>query len=285
MNKVIDISQHNGFIDFNKVKNDGVEAIIIRVGWIGNKQNHTLDTRFKEYYQKAKEVGLKIGFYVYSYCKTIETLRNGVDWLVSKIEDKTFELPIFLDLEDETIKDIGKDTLTIQAVQFCTIIENLGYKAGVYASKDWFLYKLDINKILNFKIWLAEWNGRENHTLGYKVDLWQYTSKGKINGITSNVDINKCLCDCVENTKENKNDEKIINGDDEEVKRYVNGSTSEIVYADTKCTLKIGSINPRGECDCLGIFNNLAMVRYPIYNNGNVVNYKIGFVKWLGGVK
>lgn len=281
MNKVIDISQHNGFIDFNKVKNDGVESVIIRVGWIGNKQNHTLDTRFKEYYQKAKEVGLKIGFYVYSYCKSIETLRNGVDWLVSKIEDKTFELPVFLDLEDESIRDIEKDILTIQAVQFCTIIENLGYKAGVYASKDWFLYKLDINKILNFKIWLAEWNGKENPTLGYKVDLWQYTSKGKVNGISGNVDMNKCLCECVEDNQENS-----INESEEiEVKKYENGSTPETVFADTNCTMKIGSINPRGVCECLGLFNNLAIVRYPIYKNGNIENYKIGFVKWLGGVK
>lgn len=276
MNKIIDISQHNGFIDFNKVKNDGVEGVIIRVGWIGNKENHTLDTRFKEYYQKAKEVGLKIGFYVYSYCKSIETLRNGVDWLVSKIEDKTFELPIFLDLEDETIKDIGKDTLTIQAVQFCTIIENLGYKAGVYASKDWFLYKLDINKLLNYKIWLAEWNGKENPTLGYKVDLWQYTSKGKVNGITGNVDINKWLCECIENSQNNKI------GDDEEMKKYKNGSTPEPVYADTNCTIKIGELNPREECDCFGIFNEKAQVRYKIDGKNN---YKIGFVKWLGGVK
>ena len=75
-----------------------------------------------------------------------------------------------------------------------------------------------------------------------------------------------------------------VNNDGSEVERktYQNGSTSENVYADTNCTIKIGSLNPRERCDCFGIFNNRAMVRYIV---GNSKNYKIGFCKWLGGVK
>ena len=78
------------------------------------------------------------------------------------------------------------------------------------------------------------------------------------------------------------NDDEIENGSDEEVKTYQNGSTSEIVYADTNCTKRIGSLDPRERCDCFGIFNNRAMVRYQV-NGTN--NFKIGFCKWLGGVK
>lgn len=78
---------------------------------------------------------------------------------------------------------------------------------------------------------------------------------------------------------ENKN---IESGSDEPVRVYQNGSTSENVYADTACTKKIGSLNPRESCDCFGIFNDRAMVRYKV--NGSS-NYKIGFCKWLGGVK
>ena len=81
----------------------------------------------------------------------------------------------------------------------------------------------------------------------------------------------------VENEKEN-----IESGSDEPVKRYKNGSTTENVYADTDCTKKIGSLSPREACDCFGIFNNRAMVRY---NVSGTSNYKIGFCKWLGGVK
>ena len=78
------------------------------------------------------------------------------------------------------------------------------------------------------------------------------------------------------------NNENIENGSDEPVRKYVNGSTSENVYADTECTIKIGSLNPRETCDCFGTFNNRAMVRYIVTGTNN---YKMGFCKWLGGVK
>nr|DAS24454.1 MAG TPA: N-acetylmuramoyl-L-alanine amidase [Caudoviricetes sp.] len=78
------------------------------------------------------------------------------------------------------------------------------------------------------------------------------------------------------------NNEKIESGSDEPVKTYQNGSTTEVVYADTACTKRIGSLDPRERCDCFGIFNNRAMVRYNV-NGTN--NFKIGFCKWLGGVK
>ena len=80
---------------------------------------------------------------------------------------------------------------------------------------------------------------------------------------------------------ETLNNDEIKNGSDEEVRTYQNGSTSEIVYADTNCTKRIGSLDPRERCDCFGIFNDRAMVRYQV-NGTN--NYKIGFCKWLGGV-
>lgn len=71
-------------------------------------------------------------------------------------------------------------------------------------------------------------------------------------------------------------------GSDEKVRIYKNGSTSEPVYSDTNCTIKLGSLNKYEQCDCFGVFNNRAMVRYQV---GNTNNYKIGFCKWLGGVK
>ena len=77
-------------------------------------------------------------------------------------------------------------------------------------------------------------------------------------------------------------DNNIESGSDEPVRIYQNGSTSENVYADTDCTKKIGSLNPREKCDCFGIFKDRAMVRYVVSGSSN---YKIGFCKWLGGVK
>lgn len=78
------------------------------------------------------------------------------------------------------------------------------------------------------------------------------------------------------------NQTKIIERSDEAVRKYQNGSTEETVYADTNCTIKVGSLNPRESCDCFGIFNDKAMVRYKIDETNN---YKIGFCKWTGGVQ
>lgn len=276
MNLIIDISEHNGNIDFNKVKNSGVEGVIIRIGWIGNKQNHTIDKKFEEYYRLAKDNNLKIGFYVYSYCYNENTILEGAVWCYNKIKDKSFNLPIFLDLEDNTIVNLSKDLLTKQAILFCNYFKNKGYTSGVYASKHWFINKLYINKLLNYKIWLAEWNGKNTHTLGYKVDLWQYTSKGIVSGINTNVDMNKCLCECVDNVDNN------VEKGGFEMKVYKNGSTIEPVYQDINCTKNIGYLNKYEQCECYGIINNKALV---VYNIDGTNNKKTGFVKWLGGVK
>lgn len=79
-----------------------------------------------------------------------------------------------------------------------------------------------------------------------------------------------------------KDQTKIVEGSDEPMRTYQNGSTEETVYADTNCTIKIGSLSPREKCDCFGVFNDRAMVRYKI--NGTS-NYKMGFCKWTGGVQ
>ncbi len=275
MNKGIDISEHNGTIDFEKVKNSGVDFVIIRIGWIGNKENHTLDKKFEEYYKQAKLAGLKVGIYVYNYCKSIEAVKSGAKWVLDNLKNREIDMPIFLDMEDTSILDVKN--LNLLCIEFCNIINQTQYISGIYANKDWFINKLTIQELLNYKIWLAEWNNQENHSLGYKVDLWQYTSNGEVPGINGRVDLNKCLCNCYEN-----NDNIINNGDEEEVKVYQNGSTPETVYSDVNCTNKIGSLNKYEKCDCLGIFQNRAIVRYKIDNQNN---YKVGFVKYLGGVK
>ncbi len=272
MKQIIDISEHNGTIDFAKVKESGIKDVIIRIGWIGNKSNHTIDKRFEEYYSKAKYYGFNIGFYVYSYCKNKTAMASGIKWTKEQIKNKSFNLPLFIDLEDETISSLSKSNLTNQAIQFC---KSFDCKTGVYANLYWFNNKLDINKLLDYKIWLAQYTTAKNHSFKYKVDLWQYTSTGKINGIKGNVDISKCMCDCVDNVEKNQKE------DFEVAKTYKNGSTPETVYADSGLSIKIGQLNKNETCECLGIVNGRFIVKYKV-NNSN--NYKVGFVKYSGGI-
>lgn len=278
MIKGIDVSEHNENIDFAKVKNAGYNFVIIRIGWIGNKNNHTVDKYFEENYRKAKEQGLKIGFYVYSYVENETAMYSAINWIKQKILGKTYEYPIFLDMEDKQIANLSKELLTNLCIAFCNSFKN----SGVYANLDWFTNKLDVNKLTNYKIWLAQWSS--NYTKDFKVDLWQYTSKGKVDGIKGNVDLNYCL-----NCKDNVNIEEItgeIIGGDFEVKTWQNGSTNETVYSDLSCTNKIGTIYPREYAECYGIIDEKYLVVYYITNSsGQVTGRKAGFVKYNGGVK
>ena len=197
MLKGIDISEHNGSIDFSKVKKAGINFVIIRIGWIGNKENHTLDKKFIENYNNAKACGLKVGFYVYSYVENETAMLSAINWIKKQISGKTRELPIFLDVEDAQISNLSKEQQTNLCKYFCDNFEN----SGVYANLDWFKNKLNVNDLTNYKIWLAQWTSASSHSANFKVDLWQYSNKGSVNGISGRVDMNYCL-NCEENTEQ-----------------------------------------------------------------------------------
>ena len=189
MLKGLDLSEHNGNVDFTKVKNSGISFVILRIGWIGNKENHTLDKKFEEYYKNAKANGLKVGFYVYSYVENETAMLSAINWVRKQISGKIREYPIFLDVEDAQISKLSKDKQTRLCKYFCDNFEN----SGVYANLDWFKNKLNVSELTNYKIWLAQWTNAETHSADFKVDLWQYSSKGSVNGISGRVDMNYCL--------------------------------------------------------------------------------------------
>lgn len=277
----VDLSQHNGYVDFTKLKNDGCKFAILRIGWLGNRDNHTIDTYFESYYLRAKQVKLPIGIYVYSYCKSVDAIESGCKWIESKLMSRHLELPIFLDLEDSSTIGCGKENLTSQAIYFCNYFKSKGYKTGVYANLNWFQNYLDYSKLSNNCIWLAQYN--KEMTYKNRVDIWQYTSKGQMDGITGRVDMNKVL-----NTfdgSSNSNPQPVDNYVEKEIyvnmRKYQNGSTLEGVYSDTDLKHYVGYLDRFEQCDCLGIQNNRPMVLYKV-NGTN--EYKIGFVNWKGGV-
>lgn len=275
--KGLDLSTHNGNVDFNLLKQNGIDFVILRLGWVGNKENHTIDSKFETYYNSAKSVGLKVGCYVYSYVETSNAMKSAINWVKNKIQGKSFEYPIFLDLEDEQISYIDKKSMTNLAIQFCQSFEN----SGIYANKNWFTNKLDINQLLNYKIWLAEWN-KTNYTVDFRVDIWQYTSDGTISGISGRVDMNYSYIDVSSSDNSNSND---VGGDFDMPKTWRNGSTDEPVYQDLACTQKIGTIYPREYADCYGIKDGKYIVCYFVTNSkGEVTNRKLGFVKYNGGL-
>lgn len=198
--KGIDISQHNGTIDFAKVKKE-VDFAILRLGWIGNKNNHTLDTKFDKYYNDCINANIPIGIYVYCYSSSEEHARSGAEWTVKQLKNRKIDLPVYIDMEDATIKPLGKDKLTKIVVAFNTIIENAGYWAGIYANLDWFKNSLIKDQLVpRYTSWIAHYGVSIDKYKG-QYDMLQYTSSGKVSGIKGNVDLDEMYRDLINEIK------------------------------------------------------------------------------------
>ena len=206
--KGIDVSKHNGSIDWGKVKNDGIEFAIIRIGYGGSVP--VKDERFEENYKNAKANGLKVGTYLYSYANSESDVEAEVNSILKWLDGKTFDLPFYLDVEDKkTQGKLSVNELTNYVYNICERIEKAGYFTGIYASKNWLETKLDMNKLNRFTVWLAQWSSNPTYQGSY--GLWQYTSDGSINGINGRVDMNyqlKELGGSLNITSNNENSKK-----------------------------------------------------------------------------
>lgn len=209
--KGIDVSKYQGDIDFDKVKNDGIEFVIIRIGYGGSAP--VKDSKFEENYKNAKKAGLKIGTYLYSYVNSDSDVRAETDAILKWLSGKNFELPFYLDVEDnKTQGGLSRSELTNYVYEICENVEKAGYFTGIYASKNWLETKLDMTRLKRFTIWLAQWTTNPTYQGSYA--MWQYTSNGSVNGINGRVDMNyqiKELGGNLEQTENKKRDEEIAN--------------------------------------------------------------------------
>jgi len=190
----IDVSKWNGNINWTAVKNAGVKYVIIRVGYRGSTQGSLIeDPMFRTNIQGAKAAGLKVGLYFFTQAVTEAEAVEEASMCVNLA--KTFggvSYPIFIDTESAGGKGradgLSKSQRTAVCRAFCQTVQNSGYTAGVYASKSWFTNKVDYNQLNGYRIWLAQYYSKA--TLAGRYDLWQYTDKGSIAGVSGNVDLN-----------------------------------------------------------------------------------------------
>ncbi len=188
--KGIDVSKHNGEINWEEVKKSGINFAIIRAGY-GNLTTQK-DPCFENNYTKAKEVGIPIGVYWYSYASDASDAKKEANTCLEIISGKNFEYPIFYDIEEKKILDKGQSEVSKIAKNFCTTLKDKGYSCGIYASADPLNNLFDDDCKNNFPIWVAHYNVDKPNYNG-KWFIWQYTSQGNVNGINGNVDLNYCV--------------------------------------------------------------------------------------------
>ena len=187
----IDVSKWNGTIDWNAVKNSGINYVIIRCGYRGSSQGTLIeDPKFTSNMKGATDAGLKVGVYFFTQAVDEREAVEEASMVISQIKNYKISYPVFLDVEASggRADTISKDTRTAVCKAFCQTIQNAGYTAGIYANKTWLENKLDAGALSAYKIWLAQYASAP--TYAGKYDLWQYRANGKVTGISGDVDMN-----------------------------------------------------------------------------------------------
>ncbi|MDE6389701.1 MAG: Ig-like domain-containing protein, partial [Lachnospiraceae bacterium] len=188
----IDVSKWNGSIDWNAVKNSGVSYVIIRCGYRGSSTGALIeDPLFRSNIKGAKAAGLKVGVYFFSQAVNEVEAVEEASMAVNLCSGYGLNYPIFLDVESSGGRgdSISKDMRTAVCKAFCATVQNSGYSAGVYANKNWFTEKINTASLTGYKIWLAQYASAPTYS-ATRYDMWQYSSKGKVSGISGNVDMN-----------------------------------------------------------------------------------------------
>ena len=189
----IDVSKWNGEIDWDKVKNAGVEYAIIRAGYRGSVTGSLVeDPYFAANMKGTASSGIPVGIYFFTQAVNEVEAVEEASVVLSLIREYKIDYPVFIDTEgaggNGRADGLDPETRTLICEAFCRTIENAGYKAGVYASRNWYHNNLYTERLEKYCIWLAEYRSVPLYQGYYQ--MWQYTSRGKIDGIAGNVDMN-----------------------------------------------------------------------------------------------
>lgn len=191
----IDVSKYQPSINWAAVKASGVDYAIIRCGYRGSSTGVLIeDPYFKSHIKGAKAAGLKVGVYFFTTALTEAEAVEEASMCAYLCNGYGLDFPIFMDCESSPRPgyngmSAGQRTAVIKA--FCNTIRSAGYTPGVYANKTWFTSYIHAGELSGYKIWLAQYNAA-GPTYSGRYDMWQYTSKGSVNGISGYVDMNKC---------------------------------------------------------------------------------------------
>ena len=184
----LDISEFQIVTDFNAIKQAGIDFVILRIGF-GPKLDYSFvdDKRFEEYYRGAKEAGLKVGAYYFSYATTVDEVDLEVNYVLDKLKDKEIDLWVSYDWEnwkDFKYASMSFTDLNKMAKKFVKSMNDHGYKGMNYGSK---AYLDDIWNLDNIDTWLAHYNKETTYAKPFRI--WQISDEGKVPGITNLADV------------------------------------------------------------------------------------------------
>ena len=192
MKKGIDVSAHQGSIDWNAVKSSGIDFAILRCGY-GNDDPDQDDEYFLKNVKACEKVGMPYGVYLYSYANGVGNAKSEAAHVMRLLKGLKPEYPIYYDLEDPITGYCSNEEILKIAKTFVTTLEKAGYWVGIYANKHWNTSKLTDKWYDGKARWVAQYNDKCTYDGVY--GMWQYSSTGHVKGITGYVDMNYAYVD------------------------------------------------------------------------------------------
>lgn len=192
----IDVSEHQGRIDWDAVKASGIDFAILRVGFGAPSFGGRVDYQFNRNISECERLGIPYGVYIYSYAFDNQQAADEASMVIDCLSGHNPRLPVYYDLEDNKIIADGRQSgIASRAQTFCNKISAAGYKSGIYANLNWFNNILTdpVFKSGSWDHWIAQYNSQCDYTGNYS--FWQYKSNGKVPGISGNVDMNYAYVD------------------------------------------------------------------------------------------
>ena len=190
----VDVSYHQGTIDWEKVAGDGIEFAMIRAGgrYYGSGVVFE-DSQFRNNLQGAMDAGLETGVYFFSQAVTVEEAREEAQFLIDLLEDFNFHGPVVFDWENidyDTARTdgVGSATVTAMANAFCQEVESAGYQPMIYFNRYIAYLIYELSGVADYPFWIAEYGSTPEFY--YDFQIWQYTDSGRVNGIDGPVDMN-----------------------------------------------------------------------------------------------
>ncbi|MCD8086596.1 MAG: lysozyme [Clostridiales bacterium] len=189
----IDLSAHQGEVDWAAVAASGVDFVMLRAGYRGYSTGALAeDSRFAENLTGALEAGLQVGVYFFSQAVTAEEAEEEAAFVLALLDGQALDLPIAYDWEYITYDDARTDgldaeTVTACAAAFCAAIEEAGYDAMVYCNGELGYLNYDLSALEGYEVWYAEY--ADSPGFAYAIAMWQYSSSGTVNGIAGDVDL------------------------------------------------------------------------------------------------
>ena len=192
----IDVSEHQGRIDWDAVKASGIDFAILRVGFGAPSWGGRVDYQFNRNISECERLGIPYGVYIFSYARDDQQAADEASMVIDCLSGHNPRLPVYYDLEDDSLIADGRQSgIASRAQIFCNTISAAGFKPGIYANLYWFNYILtdSVFKSSSWDHWIAQYNSKCDYTGNYSI--WQYKSNGKVSGINGNVDMNYAYID------------------------------------------------------------------------------------------